>query len=597
MNDVQDLRTRVRSPAPRAQRSAGEHVPEPEPGRRQAPRTDLLAAAGYLLGGLWLTAGLWPHPGRRVLVDAPSGGYHGDHLLFEFWLAHGAQVVAHGWNPFYDNHINVPDGINLMANTSVLGLAVPMAPVTLLLGPSVALAVLLILAPAATAFAWYRLFSRYVVASRVAAAVGGAVCGFGPGMVAQTVHPNIVAQFAIPLMVSRLIALTRDDRYRRHGVALGALVVYQAFVNEEILFIAALGLLVFGTVWAASRPALVRARLPYLLGGLGIATAVAAALLAVPLWYQFAGPQHYSGLGVIPVPYNTDVYSFVGYPTQSLGGNPASAALAVNPTEESTFFGWGLVVESLVVAVALWRHIAARGAVVTAAALGALSLGTRLRSDGMYVAAWAPWRLLVHLPLADSVICTRIALGALPPLALLTALALDRAGGNRLLVYAGVAAALLPLFPVPLPTVDRPIAPPFVSAGMWRAHVPPGRSLVVVPLTHSVLTMSWTARQRLGFTMAGGYFLGPDPASPRHVARFGPQPRPTELVWEEAAAGRVPVVGPADRLRARDDLRYWRAGAVIVTRQPYDRQLRAVTTDLLGYPPHWTGGVWVWDVR
>jgi hypothetical protein len=214
---------------------------------------------------------------------------------------------------------------------------------------------------------------------------------------------------------------------------------------------------------------------------------------------------------------------------------------------------------------------------------------------------------LAHLPVFDSVICTRLTLLMLPPVAFLVALAIDKVRSYdvlrqrrdlRLMLFGGLAAALLPLVPTPLPATGRPPTPAFIGSGQWRSYVAPGRTLVSIPLNTEggVLAMQWSAAQRLAFTMPGGYFLGPDPASPDGSATFGAAPGPTASIWNAAAQGDKPTVRPADRVRAQQDLRYWRAGVVILAPQPNAAILREVTTQLLGFAPSWVGGVWLWEL-
>lgn len=51
-------------------------------------------------------------------------------------------------------------------------------------------------------------------------------------------------------------------------------------------------------------------------------------------------------------------------------------------------------------------------------------------------------------------------------------------------------------------------------------------------------------------------------------------------------------------MAAVDDLRYWRAGAVILDpRLKQADALRLGMTALTGVEPVFTGGVWLWDVR
>ena len=75
---------------------------------------------------------LWLDPNGRVLASNDD-----DHGFFLFVMQHGERVLFHGDNPLFTDRINVPDGVNMMANTSVLAVSLPLAPVTHLLGPGV----------------------------------------------------------------------------------------------------------------------------------------------------------------------------------------------------------------------------------------------------------------------------------------------------------------------------------------------------------------------------------------------------------------------------------------------------------------------------
>src|SRR6266568_3941670 len=169
--------------------------------RRRWP--DWAAPVVYLLGGCYLLGKLWLDPNQRLQADNIQ-----DQGFFEFVLAHAARSVTHLSNPLFEGQINVPHGVNMIANTSILGLAIPLTPVTLLFGPGVAFAVLVVLATSLTATAWYYVLSRHVVQSRVAAFVGGAFCGFAPGFVSQSNgHPNVAGQFMVPLIFLQIAKL------------------------------------------------------------------------------------------------------------------------------------------------------------------------------------------------------------------------------------------------------------------------------------------------------------------------------------------------------------------------------------------------------
>jgi hypothetical protein len=118
--------------------------------------------------------------------------------------------------------------------------------------------------------------------------------------------------------------------------------------------------------------------------------------------------------------------------------------------------------------------------------------------------------------------------------------------------------------------------------------------------------MQWSAVTGIGFAMPGGYFLGPTSAT-NSAALWEAPVRPTSEKLKDAAAyGAAPVVTDADRARAVEDLRFWRAGVLVLapltrkrgTPPPLrDAALRETVTRLTGTQPAWVDGVWIWDVR
>ncbi len=213
MRAVEDVDERVRPAA----------AAPPQPAERRW--LEPVAYLSYLVLAVFVLIQLWISPGTRVLSANDD-----DHNVFMFMLAHAERVVFDGQNPLWTDRLNVPDGINMMANTSILALALPVAPVTHFLGAGVSVALLLTLGLAGTAAAWYRVFSRHLVRSRLAAYLGGLWCGFCPAMVSHANgHINFVAQFVVPFMVWQVLRLREPGRVVRGGVLLGLLIVLQTF--------------------------------------------------------------------------------------------------------------------------------------------------------------------------------------------------------------------------------------------------------------------------------------------------------------------------------------------------------------------------------
>ncbi|MFG2061974.1 hypothetical protein ACGFIK_11190 [Micromonospora sp. NPDC048871] len=589
---------------------AGESPTTP-PGRGRFRRSgwfkDLAAVASFGLLACWVTARMWWNPEHGIRDNKT------DMAQFEWMMAHGARVVTEFAYPFTSDRMNVPESVNLVANTSVLSVSLPMTPITLVFGTRSAFLVFLTLGMIATATSWYFLLSRVVVGSRGPAWLGATFCAYAPAMVSHAnAHPNIVAQYVVPLIIWRTLRLADPGRWLRNGLLLALVIVWQAFLNLEILLMTAIGVGVVIVALALGRPEL-RGRTRTFLAGLGVAAGVSAVLLAYPLYVQFFGPGAYHGLSWVIRGYSTDLASFVAYARESVAGDARSATgLAKNPTEENSFFGWPLVIG--VVALVWWLR---RNIVVLAlAGLGVLfavfSLGREIRFDREGTGIPAPWALLEDLPVLHSVVPTRWALAITPIIGVLLAYGAARAhelatryparrSQIRFATVTVLAMALVPVLPTPLPTKRLEPTPEFVTSGAWRPYLAGGRSLVTLPLpdTEYADPLRWSAQTRLEMPIARGYFLGPDtrPGKDR-IALFGAPPRPTSSFFATVRrSGEVPPVTAQDRREAIEDLRYWRAGAVVLAPQPSAEALRQAMTDLTGIEPVQTGGVWLWDVR
>ena len=584
-------------------------VPD-EPRTVAAPRSltifDLWVALGYLLWTAFMAKNIF----ANLAIRSPSLAGN-DHTFFQTMFAHGARVLFRGDNPFFTDRFNAPDGVNLMANTSSLGLTIPMAPVTALWGPHVSYAIVLVIGLAGTAYGWYWLLSRRIVSSRLAAIVGGAFCAFAPGMIAHTQgHLNWTTQLLVPFIVDRILRLPEPGTVVRNGIILGLLATYQIFIAEEVLFYIGLATAVFGSVYAAFGWERVKPRLGAFFGGLGVGLAIIGVLAAYPLYVQFAGPQSYHGIPSGGVGLGNDLLSIVSYPRRSLGGDASVAErVGVNATEENAFFGWPLLVLAVCLAGWLWREATVRAAVITATVFGVLSLGPRIRWDGQPTnGVFGPWSLLDGLPLFDSVVPTRLSIIAIPCIALLLAIAIDQVrrlqegpGAKALgwIAAGALAGALVPLTPTPIPTNDHRLPPAFILDGTWKQYVREGQSLVVVAGRHPLdgTGMRWSSRVGLELRTTDGYFMGPDGTAEKTGA-YGAPPRPTRVLLRRVAeTGLVPTISAADRAALRADLSYWHAGAVCVAdTDPAGAQLRATLAELFESPGEARGGVHLWPV-
>jgi hypothetical protein len=533
---------------------------------------------------------LWRSPN-----DLIEGG--GDQEFFAMWFEWAAYCVQNLVNPLMFPFAGVPVEVNGMANTSSLGIGIPLAPVTIAFGPRATLLVAATIGFAGGAFGWYLVF-RKLVGSRGAALAGGLACGFAPGMVSQTMgHPNFSVAFLLPLIALQLWKLVERSRPGRDAAILALLVVWQVFIGEEMLFVFAIALAFFCGVYALLRPEQCRAAAARALPGLVGGIAIAAALLAYPLWLQFAGPGAFEGIPWVNL---TDLNAFTSFPRQTLANGAAELVGGRPPrNEENSYWGWPLLAAAAVAVCALRRNPVVVAAAAAAGALMLLALGGSIRVAGAETEVALPWQVVSHWPLVGQALPSRFGLAATFALATVLVVAADRALRSRsdraMLWLAAAAAACAPLVPTPIPTVPFPELPQFWQAERWREFADEDTVLSSVPVSSSGYQdlARYMVYSDLEFRMVGGYFIAPNEAG---RGRFGHPARPTqELLDEVAKTGKVPAISEKHREQARIDAEYWQVDAFVLDdARRNQRALARAMAELYGFDGVRVDEVTVW---
>jgi len=595
--------TRARPEAADVEPAVGRIEPAPQQGWsdrwwRRPAIIDTAACFVYLAFAGWLFRGLWPDPATRAIADNVN-----DQALIEWFLAHGVLFWTGDFNLVTDR-LNSPDGVNLMSNASHITHGVAMAPVTALFGPAVTFALLSVLNLAATAAGWYLLLARGLGLHRVAAFVAGAFTGFAPGMFSQAnSHLHMTAQWLVPPIVWCVIRLTRATTPREiitTAVGLALLISVQLFLGEEVLFLAALTLLLFALAYAARRPRWTRAVAPRFLAGMAIAGGLSAVLLAYPLWVQFRGPQHTPNAPFGASYFYADVASYVEFSPLSIAGSPEAGELATSSAEYNTYLGVPLLLVLLGVAIWRIREPVTVAAMFSGIVMTLLSFGPHVTVNGEQTGWPSLYAILHDVPVVSGALPTRYALALIPLGAVLLAYAMDAAIRRGpipgLVVSAMVVSALVPTLPRPMATTDRDHVPDFIATGAWQECAPKGGVIVPVPLPtpRNPDLMRWPANAKAAFAIPEGFFIGP--YGPGGKSSLGIYPRPTSsLLAEVAKSGTVPEIDDAVREQARQDLAYWRADCVALAKVPNEGPLRTTLEHILG-PGQLIADTWTWRV-
>jgi hypothetical protein len=460
-------------------------------------RRSLAVLVGYCaVSFLYFGVRLLPHPGRYVL------GFGADPDIFVWNFAWWPHAILHGQNPVVTHAVWAPDGINLAWVTSVPGLALAFAPVTLLFGPVVGYNVCALAMPALAAWTAF-LLCRALTRSFWPSVVGGYLFGFSSYMLGQLLgHLHMSSVFLVPLVALVLVRFVRGELGPRGLVwRLGILVALQLAFSTEVAFTVAFALVVA----AAAAFALLPAALPLpVLGGYAVGAVLAAPLL----WFALTDfePETLND----PDPYSTDVANLV-VPTRlvSLGNAlDLSKHFPGNDAERGAYLGIPVLVA---IAWFAWRRRdrIARYLLALLALAFLVSLGSSLWIGGHRIVT-LPWEWVSRLPLFNNVLPVRFSLFL--ALAAAVVVALWARDAPRRAAVAVCALAVLSL----VPTVwhgdwklhpNRPEL--FADRHLLDACIPQGANVLIFPFGSHEHSMLWQAESGFRFRMAGGY-LRPD---------------------------------------------------------------------------------------
>ncbi len=602
-----------------------------EPGRTPTPPAaktsgslrSLCVIAGYVVLGV---LAYWP---LITVGGSHLFGTSGDSILATWFLAWVPHAAAHGLNPFFSNSMYVPTGINLAQNTEAPLLGALTIPLSGVLGPIWQANLLMVLAMPASACAAYFVLRRWDV-WWPAAAFGGLLYGFSPYMVGQGLG-HLVLVFApwpplIALVLSRIVA--GDGSTRRNGSLLGLLVVAQFLTEPEVMAMVAVVALVALVTVIAGHPAGAREVSRRLVRPLLLAAAIAAVLLAYPVWMILAGPQHYTlpAQGALNS-YVNDALSFVAPgPLQrvSFGLTSLGQRLAAgNLSEADGYLGVPLLLAGGLLAWRSRHRGRTRLALVCLVTSGILSLGGHLKIDGHTTGIPLPFLVLTHVPLLDNTLAVRFSLITAGSFAALLAFGLDdlrrvpsevattsgRASTSRrdrgrrrtlawlvTVVLTGLAALTwLPRWPV----ADQQV--PVLPAAIQRAIPPEDPIALTYPYADSYdpSALSWQLTDDFRFRLLGGrgehpemvdgYLLFPARMHPDGLQRF--------LARQEGSSryGPAPAEGPALVATTRETLANYHVRLIVVDRAT--RGSNAVVelfTAALGAPWASSGGFVMW---
>ena len=321
-------------------------------------------------------------------------------------MAWPAWAITHLHSLLFSGAVNVPDGANLLSNTSGTLVGVVLAPVTWLFGPVASTNVALTLAPALSAWACFAAI-RPLVTWKAGAIPAALVYGYSSAIVTSITfgHVSVTVLVIPPFLFTTLyeIVIRQEHSVHRDGLLLAALMVVQILISPEILvmclLLAVAGLVaVMAVGWRQLRP-----RAGHALPALGLAAGVTVVLLAYPVWFGLAGPQAVTGVLFVLAPISGVPLSGLLVPGRygHRPGRPSgSAGISGSTGPPADYVGAGAAAATLGAVVLGRRRPLTWLLLFLAVATFWLALGGYLISGPAWLGhPWLPWRDLSRLPL------------------------------------------------------------------------------------------------------------------------------------------------------------------------------------------------------
>jgi len=574
--------------------------PEDLPAGARSPRRQLLGALLlYLALALLLTTSVWSNPTERWIGACCD---QEQSIWFLAWLP---TALEHGQNPLLTDHLNAPDGANLMWNAAEPVEALLAAPLTLTAGPILAYNVVALLAIALSGLACFAALRRYTRLP-LGPLVGGGLYALSPYIASHAaLHLNFLSAWAPPLFLILFdeLLLRRQRRPEAIGIGIGVVGALQLLTSEELLATSAVAVAVLAVVVVLLARDRAQAREAIGRAVRAVGPALAAFLLigGLPLAVQFLGPQQLTSPVQDASRFSTDLLNLVLPTPYQLIAPDAATDLSTHFStlyhEATAYVGVPLLLLSGWIVVARRRDPRVIAAAAMAAAMFVLSLGPELHVNAVSTGIPMPWLPIGKLPLMGHVVPGRLSLYMWLAIAGLVAIAIDHAmdlerrpAATRL---AAVALALVFVLPAPAHSSTAQV-PAFFRSWSDQGIGPMDTILVAPWFTNGAGAdpMLWAAIADAEPRLHEGYVYVPDAAG---HPRYGPaRGRLAGLMIEIQDLGASVLARGSSRSQAFDELRTDQISVVLVGSMRYRSQMVAFFTDLLGTAPTETQGVAVW---
>jgi hypothetical protein len=441
-----------------------------------------------------------------------------DDIWFLSWWPY---ALTHHLDPLFTHLVWQPVGVCLGWVTSVPALSILVWPITVYFGPVLSYNLLIMTAPALSAWCAYLLF-RHVTASVAAAIVGGVFFGFSNYAMAQDGSAlNLAFTASLPLLclysLRRITGLTSRSSF---VIALTLVLSWQFYIAIELFafeIIFGIVALLFALLYLDTyRPSIFALFLD--IGRSAPLVVLLCAPLLLSMWVH-RGLVHHPD--VWPRYFDADFLEFLTPGRAIWWGQfmpPSLIRFNGGVQEQDCYLGLPAIALCATYGCQNGTQGVGRWLVVMVLGLSIASLGPVLWVDGIYTNLPLPWGVVVGMPLIGEALPTRFALFTSLAVASILVLWVSRPGRPALRVICGLVACIV-AFPALHPWMPIPHSR-FFNRGNVEAVLGQNRNLLVLPFAIQGPSSAWQAEEGFGFAQTAGYLGFP----PKPMQQFAAVP-------------------------------------------------------------------------
>ena len=465
----------------------------------------LYAALAFAYWGL----PLWGHWTTRVV-----GSSNDPRDIFVWAMAWWPYALTHGVNPFEVSKVWVPLVTNAGWRTLVPALSLPLAPLTLAVGPVASYNAAMLLAPALTAAAMCLLMYELTGRAWISLWAGAALGSSGYEVSQMLAHLNLTFACLVPLTAWVGLRLYRrpPGRVPWGPVAgLAALLVGQFLISTEILATLTLFSCLGGVLAWLSLP-WERVPLRRLAARAALAYGLAGAVLAPWLW-AMAHRVPFQHVGSEYAIFSLNALNLVVPTAATVGGiwfqGITRGFADGGVVEASGYLGLPLVALAAWAAARWWSHAAVRVLILLTVGILVLACGPELRV-GSWIGPSLPWQLLMGMPVVNALVTGRFMLYVFILVVGLVGWCVahvDAARTRRWLTVVMLTSLIALLPNLSCQGVWSPaVAPPLLtSPALLGRYVKPNTTVLVMPYFDRGPSTFWQAASGFRFRLADGY--------------------------------------------------------------------------------------------